>query len=476
MSAGVPTPVVSKPVTAAVQGGDAEVLPLPGVSHAAAADMPVVIRADGLSKRFKMFKRPGDRAVEWITGGRVRRHSEFWALRDISFEVRKGECLGVMGANGSGKSTLLKLLTGALHATSGTKHVQGRVLSLIELGTGINPLLTGRQNVFHSAKLLNFPPGYAHAKLKEIQAFADIGEFFDRPVRTYSSGMSVRLSFAMFACFEPEVFIVDEALSVGDVFFQQRCVQRLDQMLKTGLTMLFVSHDAGKIQRLCSRAILLEHGELTFQGLPAEVVNRYHAKLHAGTQKKVAPTAAAEAKGSVRESDEAIDRETLVSLDLSARASSRHGEGGARIVATSFHNGGGQSSLVVQMHGRGVFRVLIRADRDVPEPSVGLQIYDRHRTLVFAAGTRALGLALPPMAAGDEIIVKLTLAANIAPGDYTYSLGVSEPSDVGADGGVILDMLDGLGPLKVIHDPRKPRRFFGMAELPLQAEVSRCED
>jgi lipopolysaccharide transport system ATP-binding protein len=441
----------------------------------------VVIRAHELSKRFRMYKRPGDRLIEWLSAGRRTRHEEFWALRDVSFVVRRGECLGVMGANGSGKSTLLKILTGALRPTSGTSETRGRVLSLIELGTGINPQLTGRQNIYQSAQLLNFPPGYASEKIGEIEAFAELGEFFNRPVRTYSSGMSVRLSFAMFACFDPEIFIVDEALSVGDVFFQQRCVQRLDQMIQRGLTMLFVSHDAGKIQRLCSRAILLEHGQLTFQGTPMDVVNRYHTKLHAGTQAKAGqkPSAGgthASNKSAVPVGEIAVTREEMIELDLSARATARHGEGGARIVAMTFHHGGGQAALSVQTHGRGIFRVLVRADRDLAEPSVGLQLYDRHGTLVYASGTRALGLVLPALAAGEEIIVKLTLTTNVAPGDYTFSVGVSEPSSVGVDGGVILDMLDGLGPLKVIHDARKARRFFGVAELPMKAEVARCED
>jgi lipopolysaccharide transport system ATP-binding protein len=178
-----------------------------------------------------------------VTLGGVKRHDEFWALRDVSFEVRRGDALGVIGVNGSGKSTLLKILTGAMYPTAGTYDVAGRVLSLLELGTGLNPLLTGRENVVQSAALLAFEPEYVQRKLPDVEAFAELGEFFEKPIRLYSSGMLVRLAFSLFACLEPDVFVVDEALSVGDVFFQQKCVQRIEQMRERGTSMLFVSHD-----------------------------------------------------------------------------------------------------------------------------------------------------------------------------------------------------------------------------------------
>ncbi|CAA9403546.1 MAG: Teichoic acid export ATP-binding protein TagH, partial [uncultured Phycisphaerae bacterium] len=208
----------------------------------AAAAAPVMIRAAGLGKRFKIYPKPWGRMTEWLTLGRARRHEDFWALRDVGFEVARGESLGVIGVNGSGKSTLLKILSGAMYPTAGTFEVRGRVLSLLELGTGVNPQLTGRQNVVNSSRLLAFPPVYVAEKMGEIEAFAELGEFFDRPVRLYSSGMLVRLVFSMFACFDPEVFVVDEALSVGDLYFQQKCAKRIGAMLDGGVTMLFVSH------------------------------------------------------------------------------------------------------------------------------------------------------------------------------------------------------------------------------------------
>src|SRR5262245_31749013 len=198
-----------------------------------------MVRVDNLGKRFRIFARPIHRLVEWIGGPSL--HTDFWAVRAVSFEVRRGECLGIIGANGSGKSTLLKMISGALYPTEGTFEVRGRVLSLIELGTGLNPNLTGRDNIIHAAALLGFPADFARTKMDEIRAFADLGDFFERPVNLYSTGMRVRLAFSMFACFRPEVYIVDEALSVGDVFFQEKCAGRIGGLVDRGMEMIFVS-------------------------------------------------------------------------------------------------------------------------------------------------------------------------------------------------------------------------------------------
>ncbi|HEY2584646.1 MAG TPA: ABC transporter ATP-binding protein, partial [Tepidisphaeraceae bacterium] len=246
------------------------------VRPAAMPQAEPLIQVSRLGKSFRLYPKSWGRLTEWLTLGRAVRHEDFWALRDVSFDVRRGESLGIIGVNGSGKSTLLKILSGAMYPTSGQVNGRGRVLSLLELGTGLNSELTGRQNVINSARLLGFPAEYATERMRQIESFADLdGGFFDRPVRLYSSGMLVRLSFSMFACFDPEIFIVDEALSVGDVFFQQKCVKRIEQMLAAGVTMLFVSHDMQLVRRLCGRAILLSHGRVEFDGPPDECVSRY---------------------------------------------------------------------------------------------------------------------------------------------------------------------------------------------------------
>ena len=217
-----------------------------------------MITVNSLSKRFKLYANPWHRGLEWAMFGRKTLHQEFWALRDISFEVSTGECLGIIGPNGAGKSTLLKILTRALYPTAGTFSILGRVLSLLELGTGFNPELTGRENLYNSVHLLGLPREYLEDRIGDIQAFAGLGDFFDRPVKIYSSGMHVRLAFSLFIFLKPEVLIIDETLSVGDIFFQQKSFAKMREIITGGTTCLFVSHDTAAVQNLCRRAILLD--------------------------------------------------------------------------------------------------------------------------------------------------------------------------------------------------------------------------
>jgi len=182
----------------------------------------IAIRVENLSKCFKIFEKPIYRLAEWGSLGKIKKHHDFWALSDISFEVERGGCLGVIGPNGAGKSTLLKILTRTLYPTSGDFFISGNVLSLLELGTGLNYELTGRQNVYYCTQLLGLPGDHLDKQIGEIEEFADIGEFFDRPIKIYSSGMLIRLAFSMFVCMKPHILIIDETLSVGDVFFQQK--------------------------------------------------------------------------------------------------------------------------------------------------------------------------------------------------------------------------------------------------------------
>jgi ABC-type polysaccharide/polyol phosphate transport system ATPase subunit/predicted SAM-dependent methyltransferase len=235
----------------------------------------VVIQVDNLSKRFKIYSSPWARALEWATWGKKSYHQDFWALQGISFQVKKGECLGVIGPNGAGKSTLLKVLTRSLYPTTGTFHIRGNVLSLLELGTGFNPELTGRQNIYRSSQLLGFPEGHVAERIRDIQEFAEIAEFFDRPIKTYSSGMYVRLAFSMFAFLRPDVLIVDEALSVGDLRFQKKSKEKMNELKRQGVTMLFVSHIMSDINSMCERALFLQNGQMAFYGGASDAINAY---------------------------------------------------------------------------------------------------------------------------------------------------------------------------------------------------------
>lgn len=241
----------------------------------AAAHEDVAISVKNLSKTYRIFGHPGDRIKQALTFGQIHFHREFAALKEVSFDIKKGETVGIIGRNGSGKSTLLQLICGILKPTSGTVTVNGRVSALLELGAGFNPEFTGRENVYFQGAITGIPKEEMAARFDDIAAFADIGEFIDQPVRTYSSGMFVRLAFAVAVHVDPEILIVDEALSVGDIAFQRKCMQRMQEMLQAGCTLIFVSHDVGAIKSLCQKALMLVEGSLRSYGDSGEICNDY---------------------------------------------------------------------------------------------------------------------------------------------------------------------------------------------------------
>jgi lipopolysaccharide transport system ATP-binding protein len=357
------------------------------------SDVPIHIA--GLSKRFKLYPRPHGRLVEWATANRARRHAEFWALRDFDLTVRRGECVGIVGPNGAGKSTLLKLLSGTLSPTSGTLAVTGRVLSLLELGTGFNAELTGRQNVVETASLLGFPTGHAADRMDEIAAFADLGEFLDRPLRTYSSGMTVRLAFALFVSLDPDVFIVDEALAVGDVGFQRKCYRRIEQMLARGVTCLLVTHDLPAVVQFCHRAVVLEHGRKTFEGDPREAVNRLN-NLYFGT-------AAESPTGDV-------------------------GDGRASVDELWFEDAAGARIGSAPCGAPVTFCYAVTFAAAVAEVAVGFHIKTVHGVEVTAAGSEKMGRTFGPFAAGDRAVARWQLDLTLVPGNYFFGCGVRELS------------------------------------------------
>ncbi|MDA8079500.1 MAG: ABC transporter ATP-binding protein [Nitrospiraceae bacterium] len=236
----------------------------------------IVISATGLGKKYRLYDSPQHRFIEALHPFRKKYHHDFWALQDISFEVRKGECLGIMGKNGSGKSTLLQLLCGVLQPTTGHLSLKGKVAALLELGAGFNPELTGRENVYMNGSIMGFTHQEMHKRIQAIIDFADIGEFIDQPVRTYSSGMFVRLAFAAAINVDPDILIVDEALAVGDIFFRQKCYRRFEELRNNGVTVMLVSHSANDIEQLCSRALLLDRGSMLCLEEAPKAVKRYY--------------------------------------------------------------------------------------------------------------------------------------------------------------------------------------------------------
>jgi len=241
-------------------------------------DVAIVVR--GLGKCYEIYAQPRDRLLQSIFRGRRQFFQEFWAVTDLSFEVRRGETVGIIGRNGSGKSTLLQLVAGTLTPTTGTVTVAGRVAALLELGSGFNPEYTGRENIYLNGSILGFAREAMARRYAEILAFADIGEFVDQPVKTYSSGMLARLAFAVAIHSDPDLLIVDETLSVGDEAFQRKCFARIHELRQRGTSILFVSHAAAAIVELCDRALLLDQGELLLTGRPKEVVALYQKLIY----------------------------------------------------------------------------------------------------------------------------------------------------------------------------------------------------
>jgi lipopolysaccharide transport system ATP-binding protein len=245
---------------------------------------PPVISVRRLGKCYRIYDRPQDRLKQALHWRRQQYFREFWALREVSLDVRRGDTIGIVGRNGSGKSTLLQMICGILAPTTGSVEVAGRIAALLELGAGFNPEFTGRENVFLNGAILGLSPSEVAKRYDEIVGFAELADFIDRPVKTYSSGMFVRLAFAVATTCEPDVMVVDEALAVGDEAFQRKCFARLERMRERGATILFVSHSAGTVLQLCNTACLLDQGELLLSGSPRDVITAYHKLINAPAQ------------------------------------------------------------------------------------------------------------------------------------------------------------------------------------------------
>jgi ABC-type polysaccharide/polyol phosphate transport system ATPase subunit len=357
----------------------------------------VLIQAENLSKRYKLYPRPSGRLVEWMTGGRARRHTDFWALRDFNLKVGQGECVGIIGPNGAGKSTLLKLFSGTLSPTSGSFQVQGKVLSLLELGTGFSPELTGRQNVIETASLLGFPDGFVQERMNDIIAFAGLGEFFDRPIKIYSSGMTVRLAFSMFVYMKPDVFIVDEALSVGDQGFQRKCFNTIERMLDDGVTCLLVTHDLSAVVQFCHRAVVLQNGVKTFEGLPRDGVNVLN-RLYFG--------------------------EAAVS-----EAETNYGDGNATIEDIWFEDADGARITSSPSGQTLVFCYTVRFNADVDDPVCGFHIKTVHGVEVTLVQSNQLGYRFGQFDAGDRLTLRWVLTNLFVPGNYFFGCGCRYPHE-----------------------------------------------
>ena len=354
-----------------------------------------MIHVQNVSKLYRLYRRPGDRLREMLPGSGAL-HTDFWALRDISFDVARGETLGLVGPNGCGKSTLLQIVSGILQPSLGRVVTRGRIAALLELGAGFNPDFTGRENVYLNGEIMGLSRAEITRAMPSIEAFADIGEFIERPVKEYSSGMYVRLAFSTAIHVDPEILIVDEALAVGDAVFANRCVRKFQELRERRVTVLFVSHDLGLVKQLSDHAILLLNGRIAAQGEPKDVINRYIGLV----LEKQAPEARQER----------------------VRSSFRHGDGASQIRGVEILNARGEETASVASGEPVTVRVRSRFYKPVEDPMVGILIRTRIGMDVYGTNTRIEQIALGSMAAGDELQVDFHIDCWLTPQSYTLTV------------------------------------------------------
>lgn len=400
--------------------------------------MSTALRVEGVAKQYRIYDRPSDRLKESLTRGRWKWHREFWALKRVSFEVEKGTTMGIVGPNGSGKSTLLQIVAGTLDPTHGSVWVSGRVAALLELGAGFNLEFTGLENVSTNAALMGFSRSEIAARLPEIERFAEIGEFINQPVKTYSSGMYVRLAFAIAINTDPDILIIDEALSVGDSMFQHRCVRRLKEMQERGTTILFVSHEPTLVRALCSRAILLYQGESLADGAPVDVLNRYQRLIMAreAAYKEGARATDEGAVQTTRADGKQTEPAEVERAPLSYQY--RHGNGDAEVIYAELLDADEQPVELIETGDPVYLRMRFVFNQDIEEPTCGFMIRNRHGINIYGTNTEQRGLKLGSARRGD--VVEATFAFNCWLGQEHYFVSVAVHSPDGA----AYDWLDGV--------------------------------
>lgn len=361
----------------------------------------IVVR--GLGKAYKQYAKRWHRLVEWLVPFAGTRHTLKWVLRDVSFQVDPGHALGIIGVNGAGKSTLLKMITGTTQPTTGGVQMTGRVAALLELGMGFHPDFTGRQNALMAGQLLGIATEDIHRLMPQIEAFAEIGEYIDMPVRVYSSGMQMRLAFSVATAIRPDILIVDEALSVGDAYFQHKSFDRIREFRAEGTTLLLVSHDKAAIQAICDQAILLNEGRLAMQGEPEAVMDYYNALIAEKENSTVRQESAGDGKVQTVSGTREATFDTIRLLD----------ENGQRVEHV-FVGAACSIELIVDIHDP-VHRLV-----------AGILIKDRLGQHVFGTNTHHLGCAEGPLAAGDRLRVAFQFPANLGEGSYSVAVALHD--------------------------------------------------
>ena len=385
----------------------------------------LAIRVSDVTKVYRLYDRQRDRLWESLGLDFRKNYREKYALRGICLNVQRGETVGIIGTNGSGKSTLLKLITGVLTPTSGSIEVDGRISALLELGAGFNMEYTGIENIYLNATMIGFTKEETDERLQAIIDFADIGDYIRQPVKSYSSGMFVRLAFAVAINIDPEILIVDEALSVGDVFFQAKCYHKFEEFKKQGKTILFVSHDLGSISKYCDRVILLNKGIKMSEGNPKEIVDLYKKLLvHIGDGEEAEQEESPEDDLTPEEKEKkALDDGGLTGGLPKNPNTLEYGEGHATIVHVSTTDAAGNVSSSIEKGTDFYIRMRVRFNKDVSEPIFAYTFKNLQGTEISGTNTMFEGIPVGPRKAGDDILITFKQKMDLQGGEYLLSFG-----------------------------------------------------
>jgi len=361
-----------------------------------------ILAVTGVGKAFRTYAHETQRVLNWMGLGSAAT-AERWVLRDISFDLRPGETLAIVGDNGAGKSTLLKILTGTLRASAGSVAINGRLAAILELGLGFNPDFTGRENVFHAAGLMGHAPDRIAAAMPDIERFAEVGGYFDQPVRVYSSGMQMRVAFAVVTAFRPDILIIDEALSVGDTYFQHKSMERIRQFRREGTALILVSHDKTAVQAICDRVILLDGGVVAKDGAPGEVMDYYNALIAS------------------RVGEAPIEQVALETGEVRTIS----GTGEATIKTVELFDGHGRPTESVEVGAPLELRVTASIHEPVPRLVFGYAIKNRMGQLIYGTNTHYCGVEFEAPAVGEDCVFAVRFAANLGVGSYSITVALT---------------------------------------------------
>ncbi|WP_199912082.1 ABC transporter ATP-binding protein [Nodularia spumigena] len=435
----------------------------------------IAISLKTVSKCFVRYAHPVDRLKEILLPGKSI-SEQFWALKNINLEIPKGQTVGIIGRNGSGKSTLLQIIAGTLTPTTGEAQVKGRVSALLELGSGFNPEFTGRQNVFFNGRLLGLTKREIEDKFDEIARFADIGDFIEQPVKTYSSGMFVRLAFAVAVNVNPEILIVDEALAVGDVVFQHRCMRRMRDLMDSDVTTLFVSHDSGAIKNLCNSAIMIHDGQIHTSGLPNAVIIEY-LKLVTDLELNLSPKELDHQCQQPTDEINVVNNQSSESLDvdiLSAKESSgklkRRGSGKARIQKIRLLNQLGEDageSPIFEFNEEVTLLIQVKAYVAIKSCIIGFFVCDKNGNELIGSNTFEENIKIDNLETQEELEIRFKFKLPLRSNSYSLTVAGSENYEA-----VTFDWIDNAIVFQVLP-PESGKRIHALIDQPMIVELKR---